>query len=331
MNQDFDVNLEYSVYADIEGEALLKAFQETDETKALEYFKDSLVAREIKQKAMPPAVVIADLLKTRDEGTATYANLQMAILIKKTGYQSEAAKNDEVISSAFKHVDDYIKKEAVSSLEATAGKTLEVAQRFYIYGAIQCLLLDRFLPQWKKGFFENDRTLDEVAAGSLNLSEGDKQRIAERLKTDFSFNEIRARHRQVIQNRDNAIQLVMNRKGKKYLIDVKHAQQGFNIEPRELVLCRQEQIYPHGLRGFVFGSLKLISQDTPMRFITAQYVLEWIDTEAKEGEKGYELKYETKDGDLYKNVTLTAKGFTLTAKAINIVEEVDLVKIQIRD
>ena len=77
---DFDGNLEYSVYADIEGKALLRAYQEKDKIKALESFKDSWAAREIKHKAMPPGAAEADARTTQAEGTATYANLKMAML-----------------------------------------------------------------------------------------------------------------------------------------------------------------------------------------------------------------------------------------------------------
>ncbi len=334
MDQDFDANLEYSVYADIEGKALLKAFKEKDKIKALEYFKDSWVAREIKQKAMPSGASAADTIRTRNEGTATYANLKMPLVIKGTGYRSQAAKDDKTISGAFKHIDEYIEREAISTLEATASRTLEVSQRLYIYGAFQCFLLDRFLPQWKKGFFENDRTLDEVIAEFLKLSKEDKQKITERLKTDFAFNEIRAKHSRVIKDRDDTVQLVMNRKGKKYLIDLKQAQRGFEINPRKqenVVLYKGEQFFPHGLTRFVFGSLNLVSEDTPMRLSFSPHHLEWVDAEAKEGEKGYELKYGEKVEDLYKNVTLTTKGFTMTAKAIKIVEDAETVKISIID
>jgi hypothetical protein len=334
LGSDFDANLEFSVYADIEGQALLKAFKEKDKVKALEYFKDSFVAREIKHKAMPVGAVTADVMTTQTEGTATYSNLEIATLVKETDYQSEAAKGEKTISAAFRNIDDYIKKEGLSTLEEVAGRTLEVTQRPYSYGAFQCFLLDRFLPQWKKGLFEKDRTLDEVIAELVKLSEEDKRRIAGRLKTDFAFDEIWAKHNRVIKDRDDTVQLVMNRQGKTYLIDLKQAQRGFEINPRNqehVVLYKGDELFPHGLVKLIYGSLNLVSQDTPMRLSLYRNALEWVDTEAKEGEKGYELKYGEKVEDLYKTITLTTRGFTMTAKAIKIVEEAGTVKISIID
>ena len=56
-DQDFSVNPEYSTYSNIEGLALLKALQEKDKKKALEYFKDYSLARETKHKFMTPGAI----------------------------------------------------------------------------------------------------------------------------------------------------------------------------------------------------------------------------------------------------------------------------------
>jgi hypothetical protein len=334
MNRDFDASLEYAVYADLEGKALLRAYQEKDKAKALEHFKDSLVAREIKHKAMPPGAATGDERTTQAEGTATYANLEMAKLIKETGYEREVPKDNQIISEAINSIDQYINKEGSSRLEEVAGRTLEVTQRPYIYGAFQCFLLDRFSPQWKNAFFEKDRTLDEVMAEVLKLSPEEKSKITTRLKTDSAFNEIWAKHSRVMKDRDDTVQLVTGRKGTKYLIDLKRAQRGFDINPRDqehVILYKGDQLFPHGLVKFVYGSLVLESQDTPMRLSFSPHALEWVDTEPKPGEKGYELKYDAKVEDLYQNITLTTKGFRMTAKAIKIVEEAGTVTISIID
>lgn len=323
MRPDFAANLEYSVYAELEGKALLKAYQEKDKAKALEFFKDALVAREIKHRAMPPGAAAADERTTQAEGTATYANLKMARLVEETGYRLEVPRDLPAVSEALGSIDEYIKKEGVSRLEEVAGVTLEIIQRPYIYGAFQCFLLDRFCPQWKNGFFEKDRTLDEVIAEFLPLSAEDKSRITERLQADSAFNEVRAKHSRVIQDRDDAVQSVTGRKGKKYVIDLKQAQRGFDIKPRNqdhVILYEGAQLFPHGLVKLIYGSLILESQDTPMRLSYSPPALEWVDTEAKAGEKGFDLKYEEKVEDLYKNITLTTRGFTMTAKAVKVVE-----------
>ena len=122
---------------------------------------------------------------------------------------------------------------------------------------------------------------------------------------------------------------ILSRKGKTYRIDVTQAGESFDVNPRDLILKDKAQFYPHGLIHVYFGSLKLTSKETPMRF--ADWVLEWIDTEAKPGEKGYELKYDSLEGDLYKGVTLMTSGFSMTAKAVKIKESADTVEISVVD
>jgi len=334
INRDFDANLEYSIYADLEGKALLRAYREKNKAKALQYFKDSLAARDLKRKAMPSGAGAADELTTKAEGTATYANLEMALLVKQAGYGRKIPKEDQILSEAFGTLDEYIKKEGTGELEEAAGRTLETMQRPYLYGAFQCFLLDRFSPNWKSGFFEKDRTLDEVIAEFMPLSAEEKAGIAARLKSDSAFKEIWAKHSRVIKDRDGTVQSVTGRKGTKYLIDLRRAQRGFDFNPRDLehvILYQGAQFFPHGLVKFVYGSLNLASEDTPMRYTFSPNALEWVDTEAKAGEKGYELKYESKAEDLYQNVTLKTRGFTMTAKAIKIGGEGDTVIISIID
>jgi hypothetical protein len=332
--RDFDATLEYAAYAEIEGRALLRAYQEKDKAKALEHFKDSLVAREIKRKAMPAGAAAGDELTTKAEGTATYANLEMARLVRETGYGRGVPPDNKPVSEALGALDEYWKKEGAFRLEQVAGETLDVTQKPYIYGAFQCFLLDRFSPQWKAGFFEKDRTLDEVIAELLPLSPEERSKITARIKTGPAYDDVLAKHGRVIKDRDDTVQIVTGRKGMKYLIDLRRAQRGFNIVPRSqerVILYQGAQFFPHGLVKFVYGSLTLESQDTPMRLSYSPSALEWVDTEAKAGVKGYDLKYDEMAEDLYKNVTLTTKGFTMTAKAVRIVEEAGTVTISIID
>lgn len=329
MNKEFDSNLEYSVFAEIEGCALLSAFHESNNSKALEYLKDSLVAREIRQRAMTPGAVVADIYRTRDEGTATYANIRLAMLLKDAGYQNRVSKDDNSCFLAFEHLDEYLKKEIASCQKEFISGTLDTTRNIYIHGALQCFLLDRLFPDWKTGLFENDRSLDKVISGFLNLTEGEKQRIEIRLKTDFTFNNIRAKHAKAIQKRNGTIQSIMKREGKKYMIDLRQAQREVDISPRQYIHYEKQQLYPLGLSRFFYGSLKLVSQDTPMRLFN-QY-LEWVDTEAKPGKKSYNLRYEEKVGDLYKNVTLTTRGFSMTAAGIRIVDRRNTVMIFVID
>ncbi len=124
---------------------------------------------------------------------------------------------------------------------------------------------------------------------------------------------------------------ILARKGKTYRIDVSGAAEEFDINPRTLIIKDGVQFYPQGLIHVIFGGLKLESKEVPMLYRMRENVIEWVDTEAKAGEKGYELKFESQDGGLYKGVTLTTSAFTMTAKTAKIEEAGDKVNISIID
>lgn len=331
-NRDFVATPDFSLHSEIEGEALLKAFSETNDAKALEYFKDFLVARDLKLKGMSAGAAASDSGNTLIEGSATYSGFKMAMLVQEAGLNRKAVGGRDPISAAFARTGDYLDKEMKSDMIGLRGDTFDIWKKPYLYGAYWCLLLDRFFPSWKQGLFENNRSLHEATADFLKMTDAEKAAIARRLKTDFEYEKIMVRHARVFKDRDDAIASIANRKGKTFLVDLKHAQRGFDINPRpNSFIYRSQQIFPRGLAGFVYGSLKLKSEETPMRFVMNENLLEWIDTDARMGEKGYDLKYKSQEGDLYKDVTLTNKGFSMTAKAIKIAEDGDTVKISIWD
>ena len=98
---------------------------------------------------------------------------------------------------------------------------------------------------------------------------------------------------------------ILNRKGKTYRIDVTGAGEDFDINPRTLIIRDSVEFFPQGVIQVIFGGSKLVSKETPILFRIREKVIEWIDTDAKSGEKGYELKFDSQEGDLFKGLTVT--------------------------
>lgn len=327
VSTDFDPTLQYSVNADFEGRLLLKAYREPDDARALGYFKESLVARALKRQAMPPGAIAAERMFSREEGTATYAQLKIATLIKNAGYRGQPGNASGIMAAALARADEYLAQEMELSLESTAGRTLDVGPRDYIYGAFQCALLDRVAPDWKVGFFEHNRTLDEAVETAVPLSADETRTIADRLKTEPTYADLLTKHRRVIQERDEAVQLVTNRRGVTYSLDLTSVYAEHRSALAAGLPYGGKRFYPHGVKELSSPGMRLVSRDTPMRL--DRTLLEWIDADAKTGEQGYELKYEKRADDQYLNATVTCRGFTLTAKAITINKNGDAVRITI--
>lgn len=322
----FKVNTEYATYKEIEGKALLGAYEEKDDAKALEYLKDYIMARELKLTHMPPEFAKNEVRTGVSEGTATYSNTKMALLVTKENYKPAMNQKDDPYFFDYKYMDHYIKRMTVR-IKYIMGNTLDTLGHCYSYGMIQCFLLDRFVTGWKKGFFENERSQDDVIRDFLKLSDEEKKQIRERFNKKYGFDELRAKHGAVIKERDDAIILIESRKGKKYIVDFKKTKEFFNSKHRgKMIRLGVRQIFLNGIEELTLGDVILTSKDTPMER-PYLWTVEWVDTEAKEGEEGYQLEYGEKVDDVYKNVTFTTKGFTLKAPEVKIKKKENEVKI----
>ncbi len=326
-DRDFSATLDYAVNSELQAEALLKALAEKDRTRALQYLKEFFTARELMLREMSEGAAACDIQRTTSEGTATFSNVMTAMLIREAGLDRAAAGKSDPVSAAYQLTSAYLADDTDKAMNNLKGETLQVTQKFYIYGCYWCLVLDRLFPEWKTGLFENDRTLDEVTAGLLKMTGDEKKAAAAMLKTDLDYDGIYARHSAAIKERDDALAAVNERRGRRYSIDISKAGGGFDIYPRKGIIHKRQQIFPLGVVKIVFGSLVLTSKETPM--VLNSRTIEWVDTEAKAGEKGYELKYASLEGGIYRDVTLKTRGFSMTAGRVEITEEKDLVTIKI--
>jgi hypothetical protein len=317
----FKVNTEYATYSNIEGLALKDAFNEKDHNRALESLEDYIVAREIKQTFMPPGAATAEQSVAFAEGTASYSNIKMAMLLKDMKYKPGISKQDDPFFYFFKFMDGYIEENLDKDLRYVMEYTLDKIGKCYAFGAYQCFVLDRFFPGWKHGFFREKKNLDQVTANFLKLSPDKKKIIANRLKTKYPYDKLYAKHNAVVKERDEAIAMIKNRKGKKYIIDLKKTREFPRVKSRgKAIRIDVEQIFIHGIEKLHLGEIELTGIDTPMHR-PGLYTFEWIDTEAEKDKKGYEISFKEKVEATYKKVVFKTNGFTLKAPELQINED----------
>ena len=264
---NFMSNTGFATYAHIEGLALLQAYRETDQDKALEYLQDYLVAHEHRQEFMTPEMIADEPVILTQEGTATYAEINMAIAIRDKKYTPGIRPQEDPFFFHFQAIDAYIETYTTKSLRKEMADTLDTFGRCYPFGAYQCFLLDRFMPGWKRDFFKSKKTLTELITHLLHLSTEQKQTIAQGLKTRYPYEEIYARHDALIKERDDAVQRVKSRQGTKYILDLVKIREWFQLKARgkEIFLKGIEKIYPHGVETFELGDIRLTTPDTPLR------------------------------------------------------------------
>ena len=312
---------DYAVYKEIAGQALFNAYNEKSNRKARKYLEDYCVARE-RQLATMSETFAADEKRTQMmEGTAVYAELRMAQMAHKKGYRPSISKADDPFFFDYKYVDGYLKSKMEDSVKTNMNATLDTLVHSYTYGMYQGFLLDRFVKKWKKDFFVKNKTMDDIMGAYLKLDEKKKARIAGGFAARYGLDKLYAKHGPVIKERDDAIALIQSRKGRTYIVDFEATKEFIRTTPRgKSASISVREIFPHGIEKLTLGDVEMTGRDIPMEREWL-YTVQWVDTEAKEGEKGYTLVFGAKDGDIYKNAVLTTNGFTLKAPEIRITEE----------
>jgi hypothetical protein len=328
----FTVDLNYAKWSSVEGRSLLGAYDAKDVNSVREYLEDYLVARREKQKSMPPAIIAVEQARQNPEGTAVYATLKMAMVIRDSEYTGSSNHAGDALFFKFAHMDGYLKQNLREQTKYSMDNTMDTLGKYYQYGALECFALDRLAPDWKGTFLESGKTLDNVAAEVLKLEPADEERIKERLSTKYNMTEIEAKHRPAIEERDQALALIAQRKGRRYIVDFSKLPKNdvIGVTPdysKKHVQLGVHMIFPQGAGIVRLGEVEISTADTPIeKFLRT---IEWIDPDSQPGEPGYESTFSGRDGDVLKGVVVKTRGFTLKAPEAQITADKEKNEVRI--
>ena len=317
----FAVNTEYAGFSEIEGRALEAAYNAKSKKEAREYLKDYITARDLKQTHMTPGAIMQEKYTNLTEGLAVYAETSMAKHLRDKGIKPKADPALDPFFMKYRFMDEYVTDKTTRGIGYLLDLTLDNGLKYYTYGCLEAYVLDRLSRKWKKGFMQKETDTDDVVRRLLKLSDKDKASIAERLKTRYPYEEIFAKHGKVVKERDDALALIDNRKGRKYTLDWKATKEFFILihkEGTKEVRMGVKVIMKEGFQPFTLGEIELTSGNC-LIYQPGIWGLEWVDPKPEEG-KGFDLKFEKKDGDVYKKAVITTGGFTLKAPEVRIEE-----------
>jgi len=201
--RDFKVNADYAAWAHIEGLALRRAYLESQDTAALDFLKDFVVAREIKHAHMPPDAAPAEARISLNEGTSSYVSLRTALLLRDSSDKPGVDRAKDPFFYNYAYINGYVDNIMRKGMDFAVSWTEDQRGKYYLYGAYQCFLLDRFAPGWKQGFLEKEKNLDTVMTGLFKLSSGEKEEIKQRLSTRYAYDEILALHENALKRKKN--------------------------------------------------------------------------------------------------------------------------------
>jgi len=327
---DYSPNAEYAAYNAIEGMALLKALEEKDSERAIEYFKDYAAAHELKKPFIPNDALAGEEMVTTSEGTATYSNIKTAILIRDRKYKPAISSDIDPFFFNFQFMETYIRMSLYEDIKALTEYPAVPLARCYEYGAAIGLLLDRFHPTWKQNFFQEKKSLDSVVAQFMPFPKDLAKALVEKLHSQYDYNRLYTTFKKTFDERDEAFKLIESRKGKKYILDFSHIRDLIHLIPRGKLISLKagRSIYPNGIKDFQLADIEWTMGDSPLHRLSPRSY-EWIDTESTPAEKGFVLNYKETTGDIYKDAEIKTRGFTFKAPGIRLIENTDKNEVQI--
>ena len=135
------------------------------------------------------------------EGTASYVSLKTAMLLRDSSDKPGIDRAKDPFFYNYAYINGYIDNIMRKGMDFAVSWTEDRGGKYYLYGAYQCFLLDRFAPGWKRGFLEKKKDLDSAMAALLKLSSGEKEEIKQRLSTRYAYDEILSFHKNALKKK----------------------------------------------------------------------------------------------------------------------------------
>ncbi|MFA5849539.1 MAG: hypothetical protein WC833_06630 [Bacteroidales bacterium] len=324
-NLRINPDLNIALYCEIEGQALLWAYEKSSLEESLPFLRDFVVARKLRTKDLDVSEKTSLANDEFSEGEAVYSEVTILNNVKK-GFKSILSADDDPYYNHFSEPDIYLKRYP-GNIKSTKSNTLDIYSKNYWYGCFEAILLQRYFPGWQKEV-EKGAWLNQIIDKKINLTEQDSLLSVQRFHDLYNIDSLSKRHQEVISGRDELYKVFQERKGFTYIIDTKPVKQFINPTDKNYKLGLIS-MYPDGIKEFKFNDVSVSFKPVPIE-VNQLYYIKAIDTESDKHKKPYTIEYESKDkeGFFYK-VTITTPLFTLKAPKVSIRKSSNRVKFVI--
>ncbi|MFH1754732.1 MAG: hypothetical protein ABIA59_03415 [Candidatus Latescibacterota bacterium] len=321
-NLQYTPDANYAIYSEIEGRALKRAFREVSDDAAREYLKDFAVARKLKYRSMATIEQNQEKEDDVNEGTARYSEYATLQLLSQ-GFRPAADEKALPYYFGFQNIDYYFGKR-MEMLDYYITATFQSKMKCYDYGCFQALLLDRFVPGWKKSLGKDSPYMYDLISRYLALDKAEESRIAAGLEKRYNFAGITAHQGGAIEERDRAFDTFDAQQGRVYIISFKNIFEFPVSDPKagsESFTMGLRWLYPSGVEPLQIQEVSLVSSGRPI-LQDRIYYMRYVDTE----DEDYEIEFSEVEGDVYHDAVVSTNGFTLKAPRIRVKERGERVK-----
>ncbi|MBG0860098.1 MAG: hypothetical protein IQL11_11375, partial [Bacteroidales bacterium] len=316
-NLRINPDLNIALFSDIEGTALLKAYEQGTLNGSLPYLKDFCIARSYKIRDLSRSERNSYSCDEFREGEATYSEVVVLQSVRE-GFKSSLAASVDNGYTHFADPGEFLSRYS-RNLKSSAINTLDIYDKNYWFGCFEALLLQRYYPGWQQEL-RNEVWLDQIIRKRVNITPEDSLNALERFREVYNIDSLRAKHGTVISERDDTYRMFQELEGRTYIINMKPISQYLSslvdktVKNYRLGLI---YMYPDGIGDIKFDDVSVSFKPVPTE-INQLYYVKVIDTESGRNKKAYKMEYESKDNDGYfYNATITTPLFTLKAPKIS--------------
>jgi hypothetical protein len=330
-NLQYNPDVTYAVYSELEGLALERAYLETDAAKGKQFLADFLAARRRKRaSSMNTFEQNQESFDEFNEGTAVCSEFRTLEILKAGGFAPKLTAAQDSDYHGFSDPDRFLRRYP-ERLNRAAARTEDPRSKSYEYGCFQAVLCDRWFPGWQTSVAGATEFIDRELGRRLAVPDDEWSRIEQRLQQTYPFAEIQKRHTTAIEARDDAYRALKARTGRVYVIDFKKTGQyvpGAIAGTPKVYRLGLINMYPEGVGTLKFDEVEVTGLTAPAE-ANQLYYLRLIDTDWRQREKPYTLDGTPQPDGTFKNAVLRTPLFTLKAPRVRILQAGDLVKIQV--
>jgi hypothetical protein len=316
----------YAAHTEVEGIALERAFLEKNDVKARMFIEDFLAARDAKHRHMSDSARLAEAHGEWREGLCTYVEFEILKYLR-TNTACRPRHIDDQWYFGFRDAAYFLEFE-LEILRRCRGTTMDLGTKRYVYGYYQALLLDRFMPGWKRDFLRQQRPLSDLLREAIRYDSTIARERERRLQSLYELPALRKKHAQFIAEGAKVVHEIEARKGKKYILDVSRIGHldfvargnSYSYDDRTRVY------YPEGFERVEIHNLSLESAPVPF-LVATKNLVEWIDDD-----RGVKMSLSTGGVDeqgLHRDAVVKTGGFTLKAARLRISETERFIKLSV--
>lgn len=328
-NLRINPDLNIALFSDIEGQALVKASEQSTYMESVPFLKDFCVARSIKLKDLTKSEMNSSAADEFREGEAVYSEVTILQNIRNGFTSSFSIKNDTAYKR-FQNIDAYLIR-YLNNLKNSRSNSLYIYDKNYWFGCYQALLLQRYFPGWQKEI-ENGKWLDQILRERLNITDIDSLNSLRRFHILYNLDSLKNKHETVFAKRDDTYRKLQELKGRTYIIDFKPISQYLTSlvdKSKQKYQVGLIYMFPDGLGEIKFDKISL-SFKPVLTEINQLYYVKLVDVNSNKNKKPFKIKYESKDENgFFYNVIINTPLFILKAPKVSVIESKNRTKFVI--